>query len=60
MPLRKTISNSAQISSEYHNLKKMYAEGLSKGYFADCVLLVEGYSEKLLCDSILSCVLKLF
>ncbi len=57
MPLRKTISSSAQISSEYHNLKKMYAEGLSKGYFADCVLLVEGYSEKLLCDSILSCVL---
>ena len=57
MPLRKTISSSAQISSEYHNLKKMYAEGLSKGYFADCVLLVEGYSEKLLCDSILGCVL---
>ena len=50
---KKTISLSAQINKEYHELKKMYAESLSKGYFADCVLLVEGYSEKLLCDAIL-------
>lgn len=57
IPLRKTISRSAQISSEYHNLKKIYAESLSRGYFADCVLLVEGYSEKLLCDSIFKSVL---
>lgn len=50
---RRTVSKSAQIGNDYNNLKKMYAESLSKGYFADCVLLVEGYSEKLLCDSIL-------
>lgn len=34
----------------------MYVEGFSKGYFVDCVLLVEGYLEKFLCDFILSCV----
>ncbi|MCL6236851.1 AAA family ATPase [Acinetobacter sp. ANC 5033] len=50
---RITESKSAQIVKEYNELKKMYAESLSKGYFADCVLLVEGYSEKLLCDAIL-------
>jgi putative ATP-dependent endonuclease of OLD family len=50
---RITESKSAQIREEYNDLKKMYAESLSRGYFADCVLLVEGYSEKLLCDSIL-------
>lgn len=50
---RRTASKSARIGNDYNNLKKMYAESLSKGYFADCVLLVEGYSEKLLCDSIL-------
>lgn len=55
--LKITTSNSAKINEEYNNLKKMYAESLSKGYFADCVLLVEGYSEKLLCDTILKLVL---
>lgn len=54
---RKTISSSAQISDKYNEVKKMFAESLSKGYFADCVLLVEGYSEKLLCDAILKMVL---
>lgn len=47
-----TISSSAKINEEYNVVKKMYAESLSKGYFADCVVLVEGYSEKLLCDTI--------
>lgn len=52
-----TSSNSSKISEEYHQLKKIYVEDMSKGYFADCVLLVEGYSEKLLCDTILKKVL---
>ncbi|MDV7500607.1 AAA family ATPase [Acinetobacter baumannii] len=52
-----TSSNSSKISEEYHQLKRIYVEDMSKGYFADCVLLVEGYSEKLLCDTILKKVL---
>ena len=49
----KTLSRSAKINPDYHDLKKIYAEDMSRGYFTDCVLLVEGYSEKLLCDTLL-------
>ncbi len=54
----RTISKSSKISEEYYELKKIYVEDMSKGYFADCVLLVEGYSEKLLCDTILKAKLE--
>lgn len=55
----KTICSSASVTEDYFAVKKVYQENLSNCYFVNCVVLVEGPSEKLLCDAVLSKVLPL-